>query len=37
MLYFLKVPDMGKALFLESDEKEKDIIVKPSYTLALDI
>jgi hypothetical protein len=28
---------MGKSLLIESDEKEKRIIVKPSYTLPLDI
>jgi len=28
---------MGKSLLLKSDEKEKRIIVKPSYALPLDI
>jgi hypothetical protein len=28
---------MGKSLLLESDEKEKRIIIKPFYTLSQDI
>jgi hypothetical protein len=34
---FSKVPEMGKSLLLESEEKEKCINVKPSYTLPQDI
>jgi len=37
LFIFLKVPDMGKSLLLESDEKEKRIIIKPFYTLSQDI
>jgi len=34
---FSKVPEMGESLILKSEEKEKCINVKPSYTLPQNI